>query len=204
MSRSQSVTAVDRPPGRPRSAEAHRAILDAAIDLFVEEGFEGMSIEAVAARAGVGKTTIYRRWTSKEDLLVDAIDQLIFHVEAPDTGSLREDLVEMLTTLQTIFTSSRAGAIFPRMAPHVASSSPLGKAYLERIIAPRFVLLQGMLARGVEREELPAGTDPELVRALLVGPIVLWKLTGRLSRRAARQRAEAVVDTVLAGLRSER
>jgi AcrR family transcriptional regulator len=202
VSRTETAPSANRTPGRPRSPEAHRAILEAAIDLFVEEGFEGMSIEGVAARAGVGKTTIYRRWESKEDLVVDAIDQLVFDVEPPDTGSVREDLVEMLTKIQTIFTSSRAGAIFPRVAPHLAAQSSLGRAYLQHVIAPRFALLQGMIARGVERGELPADVDPELVRSLLVGPVILWKLTGRLSRRGARRRSEQVVDAVLPGLRT--
>jgi AcrR family transcriptional regulator len=203
MSTTETAPGVERPPGRPRSEKAHRAILDAAIDLFVEEGFEGMSVEGVAARAGVGKTTIYRRWSSKEDLVIDAIDELIFDVQPPDTGSVREDLVEMLTTVQTIFTTSRAGEVFPRMAAHVAGASPLGRAYLERVIAPRFALLQGMISRGVERGELPPGVDPELVRALLVGPIILWKLTGQLTPRDARGRAERIVDPVLRGLRAE-
>lgn len=200
MRTTETAPGVERPQGRPRSEKAHRAILDAAIDLFVEEGFEGMSVEGVAARAGVGKTTIYRRWSSKEDLVIDAIDQLIFAVQPPDTGSVREDLVEMLTTVQTIFTTSRAGDVFPRMFAHVAAASPLGRAYLERVIGPRFVLLQGMIARGVERGELPADVDPELIRALLVGPVLLWKLTGGLTPRGARRRAERIVDTVLGGL----
>jgi AcrR family transcriptional regulator len=200
MSATETAQRVERSQGRPRSEKAHRAILDAAIDLFVEEGFEGMSVEGVAARAGVGKTTIYRRWSSKEDLVIDAIDQLIFDVQPPDTGSVREDLVEMLTTVQTIFTTSRAGEVFPRMFAHVAAASPLGQAYLERVIGPRFVLLQGMIARGVERGELPADVDPELIRALLVGPVLLWKLTGGLTPRGARRRAERIVDTVLGGL----
>jgi AcrR family transcriptional regulator len=191
-----------RPPGRPRSPQAHRAILDAALDLFVEQGYATMSMEGIAARAGVGKTTIYRRWPSKEDLIVDAIDELIFDVEPPDTGSLREDLVETLVTVQTTFTSSRAGQVFPRMAGQVAASSPLGRVYLRRVIEPRFALLKGMIARGVERGELPAGVDPELVRGLLIGPVILWKLTGRLTRKGARERAERIVDTVLKGLRN--
>lgn len=199
----RTAPGVERPPGRPRSEQAHRAILNAAIDLFVEEGFEGMSVEGVAARAGVGKTTIYRRWSSKEDLVIEAIDELIFDVHPPDTGSVREDLVEMLTTVQTLMTTSRAGEVFPRMAAHVAGASPLGRAYLQRIIAPRFALLQGMIARGVERGELPPQVDPELVRALLVGPIILWKLTGVLGPRGARGRAEKIVDTVLRGLRTD-
>jgi AcrR family transcriptional regulator len=197
-----TVPGAARPPGRPRSAEAHRAILDAAIAAFVEEGFEGMSIEGVAARAGVGKTTIYRRWPSKEDLVIDAINELIFDVEPPDTGSVREDLVEMLVIIQTIMTSSPAGEIFPRMAAQVAAGSPLGLAYLKRVIEPRFAILQAMIARGVERGELPADADPHLLRALLIGPVLMWKLLGRLSRRGVRRRAEHIVDTVLAGIRT--
>ena len=192
-----------RPPGRPRSPEAHRAILDAAIDLFVEQGYEAMSIEGVAARAGVGKTTIYRRWSSKEELIVDAIDELIMDVEPPDTGSLRQDLVDLVTQLQVVLTSSRAGQVFPRMIPHVAGGSPLGKAYLQRVIEPRFAMLRSTLGHAVERGEFPADVDPELVRALLVGPVLMWKLIGRLTRQGARERAERIVDTVLGGLRAD-
>ena len=189
-----------RSPGRPRSERAHRAILDAALDLFVEQGYEAMSIEGVAARAGVGKTTIYRRWQSKEDVVIDAIDELIMEVDPPDTGALRQDLVDLLTQLQVILTSSRAGEVFPRMMPHVAGGSPLGRAYLQRVIEPRFAMLRATLGRAVERGELPAGVDPELVRGLLIGPLLMWKLLGRLSREGARERAELIVDAVLKSL----
>ncbi|MGH2656757.1 MAG: TetR/AcrR family transcriptional regulator [Actinomycetota bacterium] len=201
MSAEETITgSPSRPPGRPRSPEADRAILDAAIDLFVDEGYEGMSIEGVAARAGVGKTTIYRRWASKEELIVAAIDELIFEVEPLDTGSLRRDLVDLITQLQVVMSSSRAGQVFPRMVPHVAAGTPLGRVYLQRVIAPRFELLRSVLARAAERGEVPTDIDPELVRGLLVGPIMIWKLTGHLTRRGARRRAEAIVDTVLRGL----
>jgi AcrR family transcriptional regulator len=190
-----------RSPGRPRSERAHRAILDAAIDLFVDQGYEAMSIEGVAARAGVGKTTIYRRWQSKEDLVIDAIDEMIMEVEPPDTGSLRQDLVDLLTQLQVILTSSRAGEVFPRMMPHVAGGSPLGRAYLQRVIEPRFAMLRSTLGQAVERGEFPADADPELVRGLLIGPLLVWKLMGRLEREGARERAERIVDTMLKGLR---
>jgi AcrR family transcriptional regulator len=201
MSAGETITEPpSRPPGRPRSPEADRAILDAAIDLFIDEGYEGMTIEGVAARAGVGKTTVYRRWASKEELIVAAIDELIFEVEPLDTGSLRRDLVDLITQLQVVMSSSRAGQVFPRMVPHVAAGTPLGRVYLQRVIAPRFELLRSVLARAADRGEVPADLDPELVRGLLVGPIMIWKLTGRLTRRGARQRAEAIVDTVLRGL----
>jgi AcrR family transcriptional regulator len=200
---SQAVTPpMARPAGRPRSAEAHRAILDAALGLFVEQGLEAMSMEGIASRAGVGKATIYRRWSSKEDLIVDAIDELVFQVEPPDTGSVRDDLVEVLVTIQTIMTSHPAGEIFPRMAAHVAGGTPLGRTYLDRVIQPRFVVLREIIGRGVERGELPPDVDPDLLRALLLGPVLMWKLMQRLKRQGARERAERIVDTVLVGVRA--
>ena len=76
MAAEQPAPATPAVPGRPRSEEADRAIIDAALDLFAESGAGGLCIEAVAARAGVGKSTIYRRWPGKEDLLVDALATL--------------------------------------------------------------------------------------------------------------------------------
>jgi AcrR family transcriptional regulator len=188
-----------RAPGRPRDPDADRAILDAAIELFVKQGYEAMSMEGIADRAGVGKTTIYRRWPSKEELVVDAIEELIMDVEPPDTGSLRRDLVELLTQLQVVLTSSRAGEVFPRMIPHVAGGTPLGRAYLRRVIEPRFAMLRSTLGHAVGRGEIQT-VDPELLRGLLVGPLLMWKLIGRLTRKGARERAERIVDAVLGGL----
>jgi AcrR family transcriptional regulator len=188
-----------RLPGRPRDPQADQAILDAAIELFVKQGYEAMSMGGIADRAGVGKTTIYRRWPSKEELVVDAIEELIMDVEPPDTGSLRRDLVELLTQLQVVLTSSRAGEVFPRMIPHVAGGTQLGQAYLRRVIEPRFAMLRSTLGHAVERGELQA-VDPELLRGLLVGPLLMWKLIGRLTRKGARERAERIVDVVLGGL----
>src|SRR5205085_2724854 len=88
-----------RRPGRPRSARAERAILDAALDLFAESGMAGVCMEAVAARAGVGKATIYRRWPGKEDLLLDALSLLKSPLPEPRGGSVREDLVAMLRVM---------------------------------------------------------------------------------------------------------
>jgi AcrR family transcriptional regulator len=168
----------------------------------VEQGYQGMSIEGVAARAGVGKTTIYRRWPSKEDLVVDAIEELIFDVQPRDTGSIRDDLVDLLVQLQTVLTSSRAGEVFPRMLPEVAAASPLGRAWLEKVIGPRFAMLGSMLSRAVDRGELPGSIDLEVARAMLVGPLIFWKLLRRLPRKGARERAERIVDGLLDGLRA--
>ena len=96
MSAGSAAAVVARRPGRPRSEQADRAIIDAALSLFAESGPEGLCIERVAARAGVGKATIYRRWPGKEDLLLDAIAALKTPLPEPAGRSAREDLVALL------------------------------------------------------------------------------------------------------------
>ncbi len=81
-----------KPPGRPRSAQSHQAILQAALELLAEVGFAAMSMDAIAARAGVGKTTIYRRYASKEELVADAIESIREEIVIPDTGNFQSDI----------------------------------------------------------------------------------------------------------------
>src|SRR5437016_14195863 len=87
-----------RRPGRPRSEQAEQAIIEATLDLFAEQGFEGVCVEAVAARAGVGKATIYRRWPNKEELLLAALGSMKSPLPE-STGNVRDDLVAQLTVM---------------------------------------------------------------------------------------------------------
>jgi len=187
------------PVGRPRSATAHRAIVEAAVALFVEAGLEGASVEAVAARAGVGKATIYRRWRSKEDLVVDAVIQVFAEPVRPDTGSVREDLVRCARELQELMTTSPSGEVFPRMVAEVARGSVLGRLYGERVAAPRRGVLAEAIARGVQRGELPSSVDAELLVDVLVGTLLLRRIQGGLAGSSPGL-AESVVDLLLAGL----
>jgi AcrR family transcriptional regulator len=184
--------------GRPRSAQAHQAILDAAVALFVEDGFEGMSVEAVAARAGTGKTTIYRRWPSKEDLVVDAVAQVLATPPTTDSGSVREDLRRLARELHGLMSASATGGVFPRMAAEVARRSRLGRLYGQRVIGPRRAAFAEALRRGIRRGELPPDTDVELAIDLLVGGLLLRRLTGRLGR--SDPTPDRAVDVLLAGL----
>jgi AcrR family transcriptional regulator len=184
--------------GRPRSAQAHQAILDAAVALFVEEGLEGMSVEAVAARAGTGKTTIYRRWPSKEELVIDAIAQRFAAAPAVDTGGVRGDLLLLGRELHGLMSASATGGVFPRMAVEVARRSRLGRLYGKRVIGPRRAALEAAVRRGVRRGELPEDADVELTVDLLVGALLLRRLTGRLRR--SNTTPERAVDIILAGL----
>src|SRR5258707_9557057 len=85
-----------RRPGRPRSEQAEQAIIDATLDLFAEQGFEGVCVEAVAARAGVGKATIYRRWPNKEELLLAALGSMKSPIPELSGISVRDDLLARL------------------------------------------------------------------------------------------------------------
>ena len=158
-----------RPPGRPRSAQVHQAILDAAVALFIKDGFEEMNIKAVAARAGTGKTTIYRRWPSMEDLVIDAIAQVLATAPTTDTGGVREDLRRLGRELHALMSSSATGGVFPRMAAEVARRSRLGRLYGQRVIGPRRAAFAEALRHGIQRGELPPDTDVELAIDLLVG-----------------------------------
>jgi len=173
----------------------------AAFELFIAQGVEGMSIDAVAARAGVGKASIYRRWRSKEELLIDAVIEVFAEASRPDMGNVRDDLVQSTRDLQVLMSSSPTGDVFPRMAAEVARRTPLGRLYGERVIGPRRAIFGEMLRRGITRGELPKAIDVELAVDHLVGTLLLRRLTGRL-KRSDPYFAEQAVDLLLAGLRS--
>ena len=162
---------VVRSPGRPRSAETERATLDAAIDLLVDVGFGGMSMEAVATRAGVGKAAIYRRFSSKEQLVVEALrSHSSALVPLVDTGDLRADLLAMLQGAQR----AMAGDDGPVMCAFVSEKArypELHDEYQRAFVAERRAHVQALIASAVKRGELPPSTDVELFAEF--GPAVL-------------------------------
>jgi AcrR family transcriptional regulator len=161
----------ERRPGRPRSAEADAAILDAAIDAFIEGGWDGLSIEGVAASAGVGKTTIYRRYPTRLDLILAAAEKLAEDKgAAPDTGTLRGDLRALADAYLRMVDETRAGHAIPAMVAATARRPELAAAYRE-FVADRRRISAVPLARAVQRGELALEADPQLVLDLLVGPL---------------------------------
>jgi AcrR family transcriptional regulator len=149
--------------GRPRSEEADRAILDATLKMVAAHGVTATTIEGIAAEAGVGKTTIYRRWESKTDLIVAAVSQLAppAGVEFPDTGSLWSDM-KLLADLQR---QRLAGTGLLTVAPRVLAESmndpELHQGFLENVIEPLRALIRSLVERGIERGELRADLDVE-------------------------------------------
>ena len=182
--------------GRPRSEEAHQAILDATLELLVEVGFSALTVEGVASRAGVGKATIYRRWASKLPLVVEAFGQLPGFEEV-DTGSVAEDLKQMLRGYIQVFNSTPLASAPPSLAGERAHNPELSELF-DPVSRQRRQPLRRALERGVERGELPRDLDLELAADLVVGPIAvaLFFKGGKLSPRMV----GPIVDMALRGL----
>ena len=155
--------------GRPRSEEAHQAILDATLDLLVEVGFSALTVEGIAQRARVGKATIYRRWPSKLPLVVEAFGRLPGFEEV-DSGSLEVDLKETLKTYLQAFNSTSLGGLFPSLAGERAHNPELSKL-LEPATRSRREPFVRIFERARERGEISPAVDLDLAADLVVGPI---------------------------------
>ncbi len=160
---------VPRPAGRPRSIEADRAILRAAVDLLADEGYGGVTMEGVAARAGVGKATVYRRWASKSALVVDAICACREHgAQVPDTGSARQDLLLYVRAFMDHLRTSDAARVMPALVAELARSPELATAFRDGLVQPRRARVLEVVRRGVDRGEVRAGADPEVIADAVV------------------------------------
>ena len=161
-----------RAPGRPRSAEADAAIVRATLEVLREEGFRGLSVEAVRQRAGVGKATIYRRFPDKQALVRAAVRAIHADLGAPDTGSLKGDL-EALWHTGYLGKTGRSAAVFaPRLLAEAADDPEMHAIFRSVLIEPRREVMRTILARATERGELREGLDVELVIDLLAGPVI--------------------------------
>jgi AcrR family transcriptional regulator len=161
-----------RRPGRPRSLEVDTSILEAATELFIELGYDGLCVEGVAARAGVSKATIYRRYPSKADLLIAAAAELGRSAKGPipDTGSLREDLRALGLGYRRLLEDSDAGRAIPAMIVARHRDPELADAHAA-FIAERRAEAADIVRRGVARGEIRADADVELVIDLVAGPL---------------------------------
>jgi AcrR family transcriptional regulator len=167
-------TGEKRPPGRPRSEESRQSILRSTLKLLKQQGgFAELSIEAIAADANVGKTTVYRWWPTKAALVADAFsasadEELRF----PNTGSVQSDMSVQMRRLIRIF-RSRRGKVVAALLAGGQSDPELIEAFRDRFLWPRRKQAYQTLQRGIDRGELPAGSDLDLVLDSLYGPIYM-------------------------------
>jgi len=192
-----------RRPGRPRSAEADTAIIDATLELIVDAGIAGLSVESVAARAGVGKATIYRRWANKEELVEDALASLSDALpDVPDGNTARERLVLMVDQIRAKSVETCSGRLMPRMLSYATQHPELFRHYYASVIQPRRDRYRAVLAEGIASGELRGDLDVELAATLIAAPMLYLHLM-QVGMGAPRPgTSQALVDMVLDGIRA--
>jgi AcrR family transcriptional regulator len=184
---------------RPRSEEARRKALAAAAGLIVERGVGNLTIEEVAARSGVAKTTIYRHWPERAALILDTVRATFMDVATPDTGTLRGDLEAWFGGMVRADLSGQVGEIMPSLLD-AAGRDPEIAELLDQLSDERQGPILEIVARAQERGELPTDLDNRVVVGTIVGPIVFRKLAWRQPIDAAY--LEGCLDVAIAGLAS--
>jgi AcrR family transcriptional regulator len=184
--------------GRPRDPSRDAVLLEATLGLLAEGGYAGLTMEAVAARAGVGKATLYRRWPSKEQLVVDALASLTEPPERLARAGVRDQLVGLLEAVRRK-QGSLAGQIFPRLVGEAMDNPELMTAYRTRVLEPRRRRLAKVLQEGVEQGLVRVDVDLDHAVDLLVGPMVYRNLI-RNDPPPGPDLAGRVVDDVLRAL----
>jgi AcrR family transcriptional regulator len=193
------VVDTNRKPDR-RVERSRQAILDAARELLAEDGgVRALTVEAVAARSGVAKTTIYRRWRDKWELALDAvmIDMLPRFDDPVDVGDTRQELITFIDPIVKFLGSRPYGPAMQALVSVIASEPELARAYRERVVEPRREQLAPVIERGIARGDLRPDTDVQLLHEFLLGPTFYRLLLsgGSLDRRLAAR----LVDGILAG-----
>jgi AcrR family transcriptional regulator len=186
-----------RKPGRPRSEQAEQAIIKAALELFAEKGPDGLCVEAVAARAGVGKATVYRRWRNKEDLLLAALGSLKSPLPDPDTGSVRDDLIAMVAVMSQDAVDPARQRQYTLLLGEGAKYPKLMARYAETVVEPRRDVIRSVLRRGIEAGQIRPELDIEVAMLTLTGAAMSRGRCEIIPHDG--EFAERVVDSLLLG-----
>lgn len=186
---------LSRRPGRPRSEKKRRAILDAARQLLIEEGYPNLYLEHVAARAGVGKATIYRRWGSKEELAQELLAELASpHIAIPDLGDTRQEMLAAVVNPMQAVTMTEFGPVIRALLSQIAINPTIGDPFRETVVAARREEIARVIRRGIARGDLRPDADAGIATELLVGPVYFRLMFGGDLDLAFAQR---LVHTVL-------
>ena len=190
--------ATQRRPGRPRNEAAGQAMLDAALEAVAEGGLDSVTCEDVAARAGVGKATLYRRWPGKEDLLIAAFASLKSPLPEPKGGNVRDDLIAMLDVMARDANDPRYARQFSLLHGEGARFPRLVARYKEQVVEPRRELIRQVLRRGAETGELREDTDIEVAMLALSGAVMSREKHDQTPAEPGF--AQRVVDELLRGI----
>ena len=188
----QTASGAIAPKWRSRRAES--AILEATIDLLGEVGWGGLTIDGIAARAGVGKATIYRHWSSKAEVAVEAFKAFIPALDDPDTGSFADDVRAVVLQMVDGMSNSPLAAILPSLV-EAAERDPEVELLFKEFGMTRRAVLRAIFTRAVRRGEVRDGIDPDVAIDILVAPLFMRRLITRAP--VTRKHATAVLDLVL-------
>lgn len=130
-------------------------------------------MDAIADRAGVGKNTIYRRWSSKEELIADALGDLTAELDVQEDGEIYAQLLARIRDFAHVFADPVLGRLLPGILGELERNPAFASAYVERIVTPRYERIIALLREAVDRGELAEGTDPQVIADLLIGPPLL-------------------------------
>lgn len=191
-----------RGPGRPRDRAAGDAILDATLKLLAEEGYEGLTTDRIAEVAGVGKATIYRRWSSKEEVVAAAAMRLSAEVPTPDTGDLEADLRAIAEGLAAVFAQPATARLVAALLARMPHDPALAENLRQGFLAARRRAAHVVLERARERGEIASGVDLEIAVDLLAAPFYYRMLV--TGAPIDRHFADDVVTAVLASVSAAR
>ncbi len=194
---SSTAASDDRRLGRPRDARVDGAVMEAARSLLAEKGFAGTTVEAIASRAGVGKATIYRRWPTREALLLAVTTADLPDIPTPDTGDLRQDLVLIFTTLAEQIRVAGPASYLGDLIGESTRNSAMRQDF-QAMIQQRRSLCAGVVAQARKRGDVRKSIDPDLVLDLIAGSIFYRKLFSDEEADAAY--VEQAIDAVLDGI----
>ena len=167
---------------RPRSEEAHRKVIEAAISLFADRGLEATSMDAIAEVSGVSKATIYKHWPNKDSLSLEVVGHLAgADTRRPtfDSGDLHADLVAQLSFQPAEDRKNLRERIMPHIMAYAGRNPVFGKAWRNRALSPAITALMEWIYREQQRGKLHEAVNLEVATALLMGPLLLRNILGR-------------------------
>ena len=190
---------------RPRSKEAHKKVINAAVELFSERGIDATSMDAIAESSGVSKATIYKHWPDKDALCLEVMGYLHGLDEEPpvfDSGDFRADLIAQLQYQPAMDRKALREKMTPHMIAYASHNRALGAVWRARVVEPARVALANIIKRGEKRGALRKGIDPEIGIALLLGPMIYRHVfTQKLGEKGPKDLEIHVADAFLAAFR---
>lgn len=192
-------TTTERRRGRPRRPTAGKAILDATLELLAEGGFPAATIDAIAARAGVGRNTIYRRWPAKEELLADALHELTAELDEYEGEDLYALLLDWSRDAARVFADPLFGRLVPAVLGELQRNPTFARVYADRVVRPRRQAIVELLTQAIDDGELREGLDVNLIADLFAGAPFLRLLPLGLPP-VTEHYAEDLLETIWRGI----